>query len=173
MRSLRVLAVAAALLVLLAMSLQAAPVQQARSQFGWIVASRLTVNNAASVGGDLTAAGDAEVAGDTALTGALQVGGFLGTTPQDTVTVVMTGNITPTSSYIPLTAAGAVGTSAIVTTSLVAGQILNFVNVGSQTITISDTGILKLSGNAALAADDTLTLLYDGTNLRELAQGDN
>lgn len=77
-----------------------------------------------------------------------------------TVTDGMT--ITPVSSIQPLTSAGNVGTSAIAINS--SGIILRLYNTGSNTITITDTGNLKLSGNIGLGQYDSLTLISDGTN---------
>jgi len=50
---------------------------------------------------------------------------------------------------------------------------LVLVNVGSNTITLTDTGTLKLSANAALGQYDTITLQSDGTNWIELAKANN
>lgn len=91
--------------------------------------------------------------------------------PQSALTVTAGGTVSPQGSYQPLTAAGAVGTSSITAGS--AGDVVVFVNTSSNTITFTDTGTLKLSGNAALAQYDTLTLLADGTNWVEIGQTDN
>lgn len=182
----RIIVIALMLCLLFGASIvTAAPAQQARQVFGWIIAKRLTVENAVefngdltidddiTIGGDTTISGDTAISGDGSVTGDLTIAGFVETPAQSAVTVVMTGNITPTGSYVPLTAAGNVGTSAVITTGLTAGQVFWLVNEANVTITISDTGILKLSGNAALGQYDNLMLLYDGTNLIELAQADN
>ena len=47
------------------------------------------------------------------------------------------------------------------------------VNNSNTTITISDTGTLKLSGNIALGQYDTLVLISDGTNWVQLATTNN
>ena len=65
---------------------------------------------------------------------------------------------TPTSPYM---------------TAGTAGDLVYIINTGSNTITITDTGTLKLSGNAALGQYDTLLLWSDGTNWIEVAQADN
>jgi hypothetical protein len=55
-----------------------------------------------------------------------------------------------------------------------AGDVLTLVNIGSNAITITDTGTLKLSGNAALGQYDSVTLLSDGTNWIQVApESDN
>ena len=43
----------------------------------------------------------------------------------------------------------------------------------TNTITITDTGTLKLSGNAALGQYDTITLWSDGTNWIEISETNN
>ena len=53
------------------------------------------------------------------------------------------------------------------------GDFLAIVNLGSNTVTISDTGIMKLSGDAALGQTDTILLVCDGTNGYEVAQTNN
>ncbi len=45
--------------------------------------------------------------------------------------------------------------------------------VGAQTITISDTGTLKLTGDLALGTADTLRLLSDGTNWYQISTANN
>ena len=78
------------------------------------------------------------------------------------MTVTTDGTITPTGSYQPLSSSGNVQTASI--TAGTAGDILFLVNTANTTITISDTGTLKLGGNRALGQYDTLTLMSDGTN---------
>ncbi len=91
---------------------------------------------------------------------------------QSSLTIVNDTTITPTGSYQPITAAGAVGTSSI--TAMSAGYVLTLVNTGSNTITFTDTGTLKLSGNAALGQYDALKLMSDGTNWIQVApESDN
>ena len=87
--------------------------------------------------------------------------------------IVVTDNLTisPTGSYQPISAAGAVGTSSITAGS--AGDLLILTNTGSNAITISDTGTLKLSSDAALGQYDSLFLLSDGTNWIEIGEGAN
>jgi len=79
--------------------------------------------------------------------------------------------ITPTGVYQPLTASAACGTASIA--AMAAGTVVAFQNVSTNTITLTDTGTLLLSGNAALEQYDTLVLLSDGTNWIQLAKADN
>lgn len=91
---------------------------------------------------------------------------------QTAQTISAGGTITPTGAYHQITSAAANGTSSIAGVST-AGRVLVLVNVGSNTITLTDTGTLKLSGNAALGQFDNITLISDGTNWVQLAKTDN
>lgn len=146
---------------------------QGRSVFGWVVASRLTVSNATDLQGALDVGGAATLDSTLSVAGDLTLSDDLNLTAQSAATVTNGGDVTPSGAYVPLTAAGNVGTSSIVTTSATTGDIVQFVNSANVTITFTDTGALKLSGNAALGQYDTLTLLFDGTNWIEIAQVDN
>lgn len=117
------------------------------------------------VGGDITAGDDTTVGDD------LSVGGWINGNAAPAVTVTAGGTITPTGTYQRITAAAARGTSSV--TGHSAGRILYLVNVGSNTITLTDTGTLKLSSNAALGQFDTILLQSDGTNWIELGRANN
>lgn len=101
----------------------------------------------------------------------LKVGTFLRMTPAASITVTTDSLITPLGSYQPLTSAGSVQTALIAAGT--AGDLLTLVNNTNTTITISDTGTLKLGGNRALGQFDTLTLISDGTNWVERSFGNN
>ena len=88
------------------------------------------------------------------------------------VVVTSGGTLTPTGMYQPISSTTAVGTSSIAGVAT-AGRVLVIVNVGSQTVTFTDTSTLKLAGNAALGQYDNLTLLGDGTNWIQVAKTDN
>jgi hypothetical protein len=108
------------------------------------------------------------VRGTSTLGGNAVVGTWQSLTPQTSITVTQDGAITPTGTYQPVAAAAAVSTGAIAAGT--AGRLL--VLVGSDdtnTVTISRTTTIKLGGaTRALGAQDTLTLLSDGTNWIEL-----
>jgi hypothetical protein len=88
------------------------------------------------------------------------------------LTIGESGTITPTGTYQRLTSAGNVGTSSIANPT--EGRLLILHNIGSNTITLTDTGTLKLSGNAALGNLDSVVLMADGTNWIQIApEGDN
>lgn len=163
--------------------------QTIRQRFEWVLAKRLTVDGAAAVGTSLTtgtsaAVGTSLMAGTTITAGTslaagtdvlvgnnLVIDNFLSVTPAAVITVSNGSTITPTASYQPLAAAEAAGTAAIVVQP--AGTALILVNGSANTITLTDTGTLKLASNAVLAQYDTLRLLSDGTNWLELGRSDN
>jgi len=120
-------------------------------------------------GGDIGAYSNAGTTKTWGVDGA--TGGVLEST-QSSVTVTADSTIAVTGQIVPLTAAGAVGT-ATVTGCNTAGKVTIFRNTSANTITITDTGTLMLSGNAALGQYDTLMTVGDGTNCIEVAQTDN
>jgi hypothetical protein len=129
------------------------------------VLAQITNFDSIVASGDITATDDV-TAGDD-----LSVGGWINGNAATSLTITAGGTITPTGTYQRITAAAARGTSSV--TGHAAGRILVLVNVGSNTITLTDTGTLKLSGNAALGQYDTITLQSDGTNWIELAKANN
>jgi hypothetical protein len=58
--------------------------------------------------------------------------------------------------------------AALLSLPVLAQGITNF-----DTITLTDTGTLKLSGNAALGQYDNITLMSDGANWVELSETNN
>lgn len=98
--------------------------------------------------------------GDTTFTGKI-----INTIPA-AVAVTDDSTITPAGSVIVLSAAGNAGTGSIA--AGVSGQVLIIIGPAANTVTISDTGTLKLGGDRALSANDTLSLINDGTNWNEI-----
>jgi hypothetical protein len=151
---------------------------------GWVIMDRVTINHDAEIKGTLTAG--TLTAGTVAATGAVSAGSVAATgtvqaatvstafgqfTAANVLTITQGLTITPASSYQPLASAGNVSTGVIATGA--AGNILMLVNTADTTITISDTGTLKLSGNLALGQFDSVTLISDGTNWVQLATSNN
>lgn len=178
---------AAAVVLVLLMSPVSA---QVRQPFEWIYAKRLTVVTTAAIGGATTIGGNASVTGNTTVggtlavtgatsgagaafsgqvsagtglvsTGSTSVGTFLVTQQGTTQVLTPDGTLTPVTSYQPISSTAAIGTSSV--GSAAAGTRLDIVNVGGQTITFTDTGTLRLSGNIALGTADTLSLVSAGT----------
>ena len=127
--------------------------------------TNVKLSGALTVGTDVTINDDATVADDLTTDDL-----FLD--KQSAQTITDGGTITPTGAYHQITAAAARGTSSVAGVGT-AGRVLVLVNVGSNTITLTDTGTLKLSGNAALGQFDTITLLSDGTNWIQVSKTDN
>lgn len=111
------------------------------------------------------------VTADVTIGDDLTVIGDVVNTPGTAILVTSGGTVTPISSYVPLTSTGSVGTSSIA--ALGAGKTIYLVNMANTTITFTDTGTLKLAGNAALGQYDTITLRSDGTNWIEAARANN
>jgi hypothetical protein len=101
----------------------------------------------------------------------VRVGTFERLVPGTTVVVTTDGTITPVASYQPLSSSGNVQTASI--TAGTAGDVLYMINTSNTTITLTDTGTLKLGGNRALGQYDTLTLVSDGTNWIERSYTNN
>jgi hypothetical protein len=91
--------------------------------------------------------------------------------PPATIAVTMNATITPLGAYQPLSSAGTVNTASI--TVGAAGDVLTLVNIGSNSIVLTDTGTLKLSGNLTLGANDSVVLQSDGTNWNQLSTSNN
>jgi hypothetical protein len=120
----------------------------------------LRVETDATVGDDLTVT-------DLFATGKIR------STRGTTQTLTADATITDTWSYLPVTAAGAIGTSGIASTTSVSGDILIVTNVGTNAIVITDTGNTVLSGNITLGQFDTLSLVFDGQRWVQLATTNN
>lgn len=100
-------------------------------------------------------------------------GGLVELTPSDSIAVTDGGYVTPTSSFQPLTSSGNVGTSGAYIAVLPAGTVLVLANLGSNTITFTETGTLVSAGNIALGANDSATLISNGTNWYQIGASNN
>lgn len=103
----------------------------------------------------------------------LRVSNFYRMQPRAVITLTMNGDLDPTGSYTRLTAAGAVSISADDVVVEPAGTTLTLVNIGSNTITITETANIKSAGNIALGANDTAVLVSDGTDYWQVAGSNN
>jgi hypothetical protein len=134
-----------------------------------------TIGGAATVGGALAVTGNTSTAGltasgDSALGGSVTLGDFTGFEYSGNLAVLDGGPLTPVRTFQQISAAGAAGMT-VTTTSR--GTIVTIVNMGSNAVTITDTGTTMLGSNAALGQYDTLTLISDGTNMIEVARANN
>lgn len=96
---------------------------------------------------------------------------FIRFQPRTAITVTQDLDVNATGTYQRLTAAGAVGTASV--TIKPAGTYLILVNVGANSITITETALIKSAGNIVLGQYDSATLLSDGTNWFQVAASNN
>jgi len=130
-----------------------------------------TTGNATSTG-TLTVDGASTLTGVVVASADVTIDDDLIIDPQAaTIAVTADSTITALGTVTKLSAAASCGTATI--TAGTAGQVLILMGPAANTITITDTGTLKLSGNCALTANDTLTMISDGTNWNEVSCNDN
>jgi hypothetical protein len=166
--------------------------QAVATNFTWVVTKLLTVTDTATftsgvnVAGTLSASGGIDAAGtvvDTLIVegngdvvGNFEVADHLLTQaelymiPPATLTITDGATIVPTGVVMELTSAGAVGAELSTAGD---GQLLILVNVGAQTITISDTATIESTGDIALGQYDTLTLIGSGVKWYQVAASNN
>lgn len=77
--------------------------------------------------------------------------------------IVPTGNV--------FTVTGTTNITSITSTGITAGSVIRIIFTG--VLTFTDGNNLKLAGNMTTSADDTISLVYDGTNWYELARSAN
>lgn len=98
---------------------------------------------------------------------------FLTLEPQAPVTVTNGLALEPTGTFQPITSAGAVGISGGDIAAGDDGDLLILLNVGSNTITITETTGLVSAGNIALGAGDSATLVYRGSSWYQIGASNN
>ena len=185
----------ALLLIALLMTTAGAQTGGARQFADWLIAQRLTVNNAAIFNGSVTAGDDLAVAGDLDVVGALDVTGAailrssssaegtftingsdlviahtLAIAPQTAISVTDGGIITPIGTIQLLEAAGDV-TATLASGG--AGDVVTLINTADLTITVEDTTGQILASDATLGQWDTLTVIWYGTSWIELDRSNN
>ena len=155
--------------------------QAVSTNFTWVVTKLLTVTDAATFTDDVDVAGATGlttllVSGNSNLSGNLIVDGYYAGQsetyfiPAAATTVTNGAVITPTGTVLELTSAGAVGAEL---TAGADGRLLIIVNVGSQSIVISDTASIESTGDITLGANDTLTLIGSGVKWYQIAASNN
>jgi hypothetical protein len=139
----------------------------------WLIAKRITNSGTSTLAGIVTTGSDVTVGGDLAVTGdltsgavnvigeVLTIGGLLNMTPAAVITVTeaMT-TFAATGAIQPIAAAGAVGIDDLGTPAT--GSLMILVNIGAQTITISETASIVSAGNVVVGAGDTAVYAYVG-----------
>jgi hypothetical protein len=156
------------LLVSLVVGIQTGAPGEADAQIGsglgnFDIAGPVIVKTDVTVNDDLTVKDDSSFVDDVTITGDLFNDTFTWVTAQSTATVTAGGTVAPSTSYVRLTSAGNVGTSSIsgCTAGDTYSKLVTLVNMGSNTITFTDTSTLKLSGNIALGQYDSLVIRCD------------
>jgi hypothetical protein len=86
-------------------------------------------------------------------------------------TVASAATVVPNAEVMALT--GTTTITAITTTNLVPGQVIRFIFGGAITLTNGASIMLAGAANFVGTADDTISLVYDGTKLREIARAVN
>lgn len=103
----------------------------------------------------------------------MSVGSFYRAVPRTAITLANNDVLTATGTFQRVTAASAIGTSGGNIVIKPAGTMVTLLNVGANTITFTETGILKSAGNIALGTLDSATLWSDGTNWYEVGASNN
>jgi hypothetical protein len=103
----------------------------------------------------------------------VRVGSHLATSVKTTRVLTNDGTLNPLGTLQPISSTAAVGTSGANITVEPAGTLLILRNVGANTITFTETGTLISAGNIALGANDSATLISDGTNWVQIAASNN
>jgi len=104
----------------------------------------------------------------------LRITNFYRTAPRTAIAITNNGYLTATGTNQRITAAyPGVGTSGANIAVKPAGTILILTNVSTNTITFTETGTLISAGNIALGANDSATLLSDGTDWYQIAASNN
>lgn len=146
-------------LLIMALLFALANYRPAEAQSGISNFTTVVASNDVIVGDDL-------VVGDEVI-----IGSFVRLGAAASASITNGATLTPTGTYQPLTSAGNVGFGSIAPGE--AGQMLILINQANTTITISDTGSLRLSGNLALGQYDSATLISDGVNWIQLSTSNN
>ena len=120
--------------------------------------------------GTLTVDGASTLTGDVVVSGTAVVDDLFELDPATITLTADDGTLNCLTSNCMINPDGDYGTADI--TIKAAGTILIIQPIDQSTV-ISDTGIMKLSGNCTLTVNDTLTMVSDGTYWNEIACTDN
>lgn len=103
----------------------------------------------------------------------VRIANFFRAQPRTALVVTNGGTINSTGTYQRLTSAGNVGTEGTRVTIKAAGTILTLVNVGANTITLTETGVFTSAGNIALGPGDSATLYSNGAAWTQVGGSNN
>ena len=98
---------------------------------------------------------------------------FFRVQPRTALTVTNGGTINASGTYQRIQSASAVGTAGTAITIKPAGTVLTLVNVGANTITITETGVFTSAGNIVLGAGDSATLYSNGAAWTQTGASNN
>lgn len=98
---------------------------------------------------------------------------FLRLLPRTSLAVTNNGTINATGSFQRIHSATAVGTAGTNIVVEPAGTVLTLINVGANTITITETGVFTSAGNIALGAGDAATLYSNGAAWIQVGASNN
>lgn len=138
---------------------------------GIITAGNLDLPGDLIVRDDLTVIDDASIGDDLTILGGLT--GLVAFNPAITQVITENDTLNATGTMQPISSTAAAAMSGNSITIKPAGTLLILVNVGAQTITFTETGILKSAGNIALGTLDSASLLSDGTSWYQIAGSNN
>lgn len=156
--------------------------QAARTRFNaWVTITRLTVEdtltleagNLTVTAGDVYAGDDVTAQDDVILFGDAVVGAFVN--PVRIGQAVVNGQpITPTGTYMYLSATAAV-TPSLIYSGSAQGQMLILQMASNQNLLLVESGrnINLSAASVTLAQNDTMTLIWDGTDWVQLATSNN
>lgn len=103
----------------------------------------------------------------------LRITNFYRAQPRTALVVTNGGTINATGTLQRLTSAAAVGTAGTAITIKPSGTLLTLVNVGANTIVITETGVFTSAGNITLGPGDATTLYSNGAAWTQLSFNNN
>lgn len=103
----------------------------------------------------------------------LSIDTFLTVEPQTALTLENNDALDPTGTFQPITAAGAIGISGGDIAAGDDGDLLILLNIGANTITITETTGLVSAGNIALGTLDSATLVYRNNSWYQIGASNN
>lgn len=103
----------------------------------------------------------------------LRISNFYRTQQRPVVVVTMNGSLNPTGTNTIISSTATAALSGANITVEPSGTILILRNMGSNSITFTETGTLVSAGNIVLGTLDSATLLSNGTNWYQIGASNN